>query len=226
MKKILIVDELNTFIDREKSLLSREDFRIFTANSSEKALAIHKAEKMDLIVVSLDMPDISGDRLCSLLRRDNGTRQVSTIIVCNDTKADLDRVSRSRANTYITRPVRPVQFLEKVSGLLDIPERKSYRVLLKVKVNGKTGLESFFCSSQNISISGLLIETDKYLEKGDTLSCSFFLPGAARIAVDGEVVRATKKSPDMFQYGIRFIGLERKDREAIDAFVNKQSLSV
>jgi DNA-binding response OmpR family regulator len=225
MKKILLVDEATTFLDREKSILNRSDFKIFTASSSEKALAMHKVEKMDLIVVSLDMRHISGDTLCSMIRSDEGTKRVSIIIVCNNTKADLDRVSRCKANTYVSRPIRPLLFLEKVSQFLDIPARKCYRVLLKVKVNGNTGNESFFCSSRNISVSGILIETDKYLEKGSNVTCSFFLPGESRtsVSVDGEIVRAAKTSADLYQFGIRFNAMETGDREAITAFVNRQA---
>ena len=55
------------------------------------------------------------------------------------------------------------EIIEKVGQLLEIPERKSYRVLLKVTINGRLTTETFYCSSQNISASGILIETEKTL---------------------------------------------------------------
>src|SRR3990172_4411493 len=218
MKKILIVDDLRTYIERQKSILSRSDFRIFTAQSSEEALALHKIEKVDLLIVDMDMPVNSGDRLCSIIRNDENLKQVSVILVCNNSAADISRAGRCKANAYITKPIHPVEFLEKVGQLLDIPARKSYRVLLKVTVNGMAGSESFFCSSQNISFSGILIETEKAFEKGRRISCSFFLPNSERIITDGEIVRSVKKSETMYQYGVRYVDLAPKYRAAIDEF--------
>lgn len=223
MKKILIVDDIRTYIDQEKGILGRADFRIFTATSGEEALKIHKAEKVDLIIADLNMPGIGGDKLCSLIRNDEELKQVSFIIVCAGGKSDMERYSRCKANSYITKPVTPAGLLEKVGQLLDIPERKSYRVLLKVTVTGKSLNDSFFCSSQNISTSGLLIETERALEKGDKISCSFFLPNAERIVADAEVVRIVRKSNHTLQYGVRYVNIGPSYKAAIEGFVNKRA---
>jgi CheY-like chemotaxis protein len=120
MKKILIVDDLHTSIEKEKSILNRSDFMIFTTTSSRKALELHKSENMDLIVVDLDMPEVNGDELCFLIRKDPMMQQVSVIIVGTDSESDMNRFKRCQANAYITKPIRPLQLLEKVSQLLDI----------------------------------------------------------------------------------------------------------
>ncbi len=222
MKKILIVDDLTTFIEKEKSLLSRADFRIFTATSGEQALTLHRTERMDLIIADLDMPDMGGDRLCSAIRKDPGLKTVSVIIVCSGSSADLERVSHCGANAHITKPIRPVQLVEKVGQLLDVPERKSYRVVLKVTVHGNSRQESFFCSSRDISATGMLIETDKTLNRGDKVSCSFFLPNADRITVDAEIVRAVRDEKG-YQYGVRYLNMPPKFKAEIEDFIASRS---
>lgn len=223
MKKILLVDDIAIFVDKEKSILSRADFKIYTATSGEEALEIHKTENMDMIVTDLDMPGISGDKLCSIIRQDDRLKHVSIIIVCNNSATDLARVARCQTNAYITKPIRPVEFLEKVSKLLDIPERQSYRVLLKVKIKGRSTDEAFFCTSHNISVTGLLIETDKILEKGDIISCSFFLPKSECMVTDAEVMRVVKKEDNACQYGVRYLDITRKFRGSIDSFIKSKS---
>lgn len=223
MKKILIVDDLKAFIDKEKSVLNRSDFTIFTTTSSRDALEIHRSENMDLMIIDLDMPELNGDELCSLIRKDHMMQQVSVIMVGTASESDINRYRRCQANAYVTKPIKPLQLLEKVSQLLDIPERKSYRVLLKVTVNGSSPDETFFCSSQNISSSGILIETDKALQKGDSVNCSFFLPGAERISVNAEVVRVTANGTGSFHYGARFLDLRSQYRTAIESFVMNKS---
>ena len=223
MKKVLIVDSLKSQIDRQKSILNRADIRIFAATSGEEALTIHRAENVDVIVSDLEMPGLAGDKLCSIIRRDEALKNVAVIIACSGGAADIERINRCGANAYVTKPLRPVQFLENVGRFLDVPERKSYRVLLKATVTGKFGNEPFYCSSQNISASGLLIDTDKALEKGDILSCSFFLPGSECIVTEAEVMRAAKGSEHSHSYGVRFLSLSPAFKKAIEVFIEKRS---
>jgi CheY-like chemotaxis protein len=222
MKKILIVDDLVAFVEKEKSLLSRADFQIFTATSGKKALALHRAERMDLIITDLHMSDIDGDKLCSTVRKDPGLKSVSIIIVCDGTRADVERVTICGANAHLTKPIRPVQLVEKVGQLLDVPERKSYRVVLKVTVHGSNRRESFFCSSRNISATGMLIETEKILNKGDKVSCAFFLPNADRITAEAEIMRVARDGTG-YQYGIRYLDLPPKFKAQINDFIASRS---
>lgn len=223
MKKVLLVNDVKALVEKERTILNRSDITIFTASSGEEALAVHRKEKVDLIIADLDMPGISGDKLCGAIREDEGLKYVSFIIVCGGSESDLRRVSRCRANVHVAKPIRPLQFLESVSRLLDIPERKSYRVLLKAKIDGKFDNEPFFCSSQDISATGMLIETDKALEKGDIMNCSFFLPGAAKVVTDAEVVRVVKNDDGILRYGVRYAGMQSASKAAIEAFIEKRS---
>ncbi|MBI5102123.1 MAG: response regulator [Nitrospirae bacterium] len=156
MKKILIVDDLDTYIQRERSILNRSDFKIFTATSGEDALAIHRSEHMDMVIIDMDMPGMSGDKLCSIIRKDEKLKNVSVVMVCSNTRGDIERSKTCMANAYVTKPLNTVQFLMTVSKLLDIQERKSYRVLIKLSVSGKARSESFFCYSREASPSSAI----------------------------------------------------------------------
>lgn len=222
MKKVLLVDNLKPFLEREASILSNRGLQVFTATSGEEAVVVHRNEKVNLIVASLDMPGMSGDALCSLIRADKEMKSVSVIIICENRKADLDRCARCGANSFITKPFDPSLFLDKVSRLMEIPKRSGVRVLIKVSVKGKLDSGSFFCTSVNISTAGILLEMNRTFSKGDLITCSFFIPGSKGITVDCEVMRATNISPEISHCGARFTGLSPGDASAIDAFVRKQ----
>ncbi len=219
MKKIIIVNSIQAFLERDKSILNRADFRVYTATSGNEALRIHREEKADLIVADLDLPDMGGDVLCSLVRQESTIRHVSIILVCRDIPEELARASSCGANAWVTKPVRPEQLVESVGQLLAVSLRRGYRVLLKAKVKGERESEPFFCTSHNISVSGILLETDKILEPGDCISCSFFLPGSQQIVADGEVVRLERKPDGSCHYGVRFINLAPDCRDAIEWFI-------
>ncbi len=219
MKKILLVNSVIVFHEKHKGLLNRADLRIFTAVSGRDALRIHRQERVDLIVAELDMPQIGGDKLCSVIRTEKEFKNTSILLTCRNTPEDLERVAQSGANAWLTKPIDPALFLEKIGQLLTVSVRKDYRVLLKAKVTGEIGSTPFFCTSYNISISGILIETDKVLNKGDRITCTFFLPGSRQIVVDGETIRSLTMSENCFHYGIRFVDLDREAGAEIERFV-------
>ncbi len=225
MKKILVTKNLMTILGKEKRLFNREDIKLFSAATTEDVLSIHRAEKVDIIVAELHAPGMKSEELCSAIRSDKVLSKVSMIILCPDNAADIEKSARCKANAVLTLPVDTAQLLEKVRQLLDISWRESYRVLVSVSVSGTSKDKSFFCRSENISITGMLVETEKVFEKGDQLSCSFFLPDSAQIKTTGEIVRVMKQvaGSKTCQYGIRFSALSAEAKSAIDVFIERKS---
>jgi len=138
MKKILLFRELKSFIHKEKDILNRAEFQIFTATSAEDIVKIHRTEQADLIILPLDIDGIGAEKICSFLRNDEGLKHVSILIICDNTTTDIARVKKCKANSYVTRPILREVLTQKVGLLLAIPDRQDYRVLMKVTVKGKS----------------------------------------------------------------------------------------
>jgi DNA-binding response OmpR family regulator len=221
MKKILIDAALRSYIEKEKSFLKREDITVYPAASTDDMLKIHRSEKVNLIISQTNMPGMSAEQLCSQIRNDEALRQVSLLMIGPDTPSDREKASRCKPNAIMTLPINTAQLLEKVRLLLDIPWRGSFRVLLSVAVEGDDKGNAFFCGSENISSSGLLIETERAISKNDRVTCKFFLSGSEQIVVRGEVVRIMKRdaAKNTNQYGIRFLEIDHKAQTSIDSFV-------
>ncbi len=225
MRKILLVNASRYFIDNGTSLLDRKDFQVFMAPSVMQALQIHRRERVNLVVTDLHLPEIGGDILCSQIRQEPDVREVSTILICNDSPDDREKAIRCGANIVMKKPFTPRTLMEHVERLLAICVRRGYRVLLRARVKGATDNGVFFCTSQNLSVSGILIETDRELKLGDIISCSFYLPSAAHIVADGELARVATQPDGKVQYGIRFINLSDQHRQEIEAFVSDSIVS-
>ncbi len=221
MKKILLINSSRYFFDEGKSLLDRKEFQVLMAPSAMVALQIHRQENVDLIVSDLDLPEMGGDLLCTRLREESVSREVSFIIVCHDKPAELQRAKNCGANICLKKPFSARVLLEHVEKLLTIAVRRGYRVLLRAKVKGSKDDAVFFCTSQNISDSGMLIETDRKLLVGNQLNCSFFLPGSAHITVDGEIARTVVTLDGKHQCGIRFTSLLPEHKSSIEKFISE-----
>jgi CheY-like chemotaxis protein len=193
---VLIVSNSPTFLERNKRLLTSAGARILSAASAEEALKIHYTEKVNLIIALLGVPEMGGDRLCSLIRQGEEIRKVSFILICNDTPDQLERASHCGSNAWLTRPVDPTLLRETVENLLTVPPRRDYQVFFRAKVRGRKKSFSFTGISRNISTAGLLIESDRILCENDLIKGTFVVPGSQLIAAECRVVR-TVRSEDV-----------------------------
>lgn len=227
MKKALMSAGLINFYIQENSFLDREDIKIFTAGTTDAMLKLHREEKVDLIVATLNMPGgIDTENLFDTIRRNEELQKVSTIIIGEDTPVNRERCKQCGANAVFTAPVDGVLLHDKMRQLLNIAPRQSYRAMLQIAgVEGNVGDKAFLCRAENISASGMLITTQEVLAAGDLVSLSLFLPDGACVDAQGEVVRTARQAaaPHVFRYGLRFTDISPEAESSIDDFVRKTS---
>lgn len=221
MKKIIVSESVKLVMNRSENLFLRSGFTISTAATGEDVLALHRSEKADLIIIDLNMPIVAGDKICSIIRNDDSLKDVSIILVHPYRKADIKRCESSGANAFLAAPVGLEELFDAVSSFLHIPKRESMRVLMRITVKGDLDNKFFFSTSMNISSSGILIETDNTLSRGEYITCSFFI-NSQQITAQGEIVRIINKGPDRYQYGIKFINLDHQSKSMIESLVKSR----
>jgi CheY-like chemotaxis protein len=219
MKHIMLVSSSPTFLDRNRKLLNRTEFNILTAASGQDALRLRREHTVDLIVAELQLDDMGGDRLCALLRGEQQGGDTPLVLICRELAEEVARVKESGANDWVTRPVKPLQLLKTVGRFLTVEMIRSKRVPLKVKVFTKLGFKVFICSSSNVSVTGMLLESDSRLEQEELIVCRFDLPGFGMIEADAEVVRVVRSLDGTYQYGVHFETLSTEHRRQIDRYV-------
>jgi CheY-like chemotaxis protein len=164
------------------------------------------------------LPLMGGARLCAAIRSDERLKNVSMIMIDDGTEASLAQCQEARTNAVISKPLDRVQLFSRVSELLIVPQRQDIRSLLHVSVVGEERNSSFLGVSSNISISGLLLETEKALRKGDRITCAVTI-GGREITGECVVMRVEKSTSDKFLYGIKFMNLDMKSLIIIEQFV-------
>ena len=68
-KTILVVDDEQTLRDTLKYNLSREGYRVLTAPDGMEALRLVEAESIDLMILDIMMPGLTGIDVCRTLRK-------------------------------------------------------------------------------------------------------------------------------------------------------------
>jgi hypothetical protein len=224
MKKIIIAENLSPLLVRDKNFLSRADIEVIAAATNDDVLKIHIWEKASLIITTFGLPGLSCEALFAMIRQSKELHPVFTLLICEDTPGFRERGSRCGAHAVMINPVAPAVLARKVQELLDVPPRRSYRVILNVAVEGASRNRTFLCNSENISSSGMLISTEEPLLQGDGVSCSFYLPGGSKVIAHGTIARVVKEGPGagIKRYGVAFAGLTAELKTAIEAFINRE----
>jgi DNA-binding response OmpR family regulator len=163
------------------------------------------------------MPMMGGIKLCQAIRENDDLKKVSIVMAVDDGAEALVQCREARPNAIIRKPVDPLELFSKLSELLVIPERKDIRVLMRASIAASDKTVSFLGMSHNISISGMLLETDYALRQGDRFS-AIITVSHREFAVECRVIRAAAAGK-RFRYGVKFLNLDTKTLITLDQFV-------
>lgn len=118
-KKILLVDDSSTVLMMEKMILSQARYQLSTAKNGVEAVARARADRPDLILMDVVMPELDGFGALAAIRGDEGTRDIPVIMVTTRGEAhSLEQGYARGCNDYVTKPVDSAELLAKVRNLL------------------------------------------------------------------------------------------------------------
>ena len=110
MKTIAVIDDDVYIGDLLQELLTREGYRVLRAYSGTEALLLLKQEKVDLILLDLMLPGISGEELLP--------RLAGTPVIVLSAKGDVQgkvQLLLDGAVDYITKPFDTAELLARVA---------------------------------------------------------------------------------------------------------------
>jgi len=122
-RQILIVDDYPGARYLRSRILSEAGYEVFEASTGAEALTIAGTIKPSLILLDVNLPDISGFEVCQHLKQDPVTANIPVIQI---TGAWLSEEARqqglsSGANAYLVEPVDDVTLLRSVVNLIESP---------------------------------------------------------------------------------------------------------
>ena len=118
IKNILVVDDSPTDRKYLTDLLSKQGYKVATAESAEEALAKVKQLNPELVLMDVVMPGQNGYQATRTLSKDEATKHIP-IIICTTKGQETDKVwgMRQGARDYIVKPVNQADLLAKISAL-------------------------------------------------------------------------------------------------------------
>lgn len=119
MSKILIVEDNEMNMRLFSDLLKAKGYDVIQCLDGRQALDIAKQEKPDLILMDIQMPEISGLEVTSLIRQDPEIKDTKIVAVTAFAmKGDEQKIIDGGCNGYIAKPIAVADFLNTVASFL------------------------------------------------------------------------------------------------------------
>ena len=101
-RTILVVEDETTLRETLAEALEAEGFRVVAAADGREALTVFRAERPDLVLLDLMLPELSGIEVCRIIRAESGV----PIVMLTAKDSELDKVVGLElgADDYVTKP--------------------------------------------------------------------------------------------------------------------------
>ena len=113
---ILVVDDEKEIADLVAVYLQNEGCRVLVCGTAAEALACLEADKPDLAILDVMLPDMDGFSLCRRIRQ----QHLFPIIMLTARVEDMDKITGLSlgADDYITKPFNPLELVARVKTQL------------------------------------------------------------------------------------------------------------
>ena len=117
--RVLVVDNDPQMLCITSRILREADYDVVEAATGKESLEIAAESHPSLILLNVVLPDISGDKVCRIIKSDPSLNDIFIIFITGDKRASRDK-SRSLdqgADGYITRPILNDELLSIVKAM-------------------------------------------------------------------------------------------------------------
>lgn len=224
-KTILIVDDVELFIQLQVSYLGKDKYFIHTANSGNEGLSLARALKPDLILLDLFMEDLNGDEVCHILKKDPATSTIPVVLVSSgDHEKSRSAMVSSGSDGLVFKPVRRDLLVTVVENLLGTDLRFHDRITVNISGmvihNGKEHRVTI----HSLSSDGAFLGLSYRVTRGDLMEISFTLPDTRdmiQIRSAAVVWIGTIGEGGPAGAGLSYLSIEEGMRKKISDFVRK-----
>jgi two-component system, cell cycle response regulator DivK len=118
-KTVLIVEDNELNMKLFNDLLEAHGFRTLQTRDGMEALKLAREHRPDLIVMDIQLPEVSGLDVTKWLKEDDHLREIPVIAVTAFAmKGDEEKIREGGCEDYIAKPISVTKFLETVQKYL------------------------------------------------------------------------------------------------------------
>jgi two-component system cell cycle response regulator DivK len=118
-KTVLIVEDNELNMKLFHDLLEAQGYETLQTREGLQALALAREHRPDLILMDIQLPEISGLEVVKWLKEDEELSSIPVIAVTAFAmKGDEERILEGGCEAYLSKPISVMSFIETVKGFL------------------------------------------------------------------------------------------------------------
>lgn len=126
-KRILVVEDNDLNMKLFRDLLMASGYDVFITRDGVEAFRLARTHSPDLILMDLQLPDVSGVDVVKWLKEDAGLRDIPVVAVTAFAMTgDEERARNAGCIAYITKPIAVKSFLDSIAKVLSEPSPKAF----------------------------------------------------------------------------------------------------
>ena len=119
-KKVLVVEDNELNMKLFNDLLEASGYETLQTRSGLEALALARTHRPDLILMDIQLPEVSGLEVTKWIKEDDALRAIPVIAVTAFAmKGDEERIREGGCEAYISKPISVGKFIETVKHFVD-----------------------------------------------------------------------------------------------------------
>lgn len=122
VKTVLIVEDNELNMKLFNDLLEAHGYRVLQTREGLSALDIAREHKPDLILMDIQLPEVSGIEVTKWLKEDDDLRSIPVVAVTAFAmKGDEQKIREGGCEGYISKPISVASFLSTINGFFEVP---------------------------------------------------------------------------------------------------------
>ena len=119
-KSVLVVEDNELNMKLFSDLLEAHGYRVIQTRDGLSALDLARKHKPDLILMDIQLPEVSGIEVTKWLKEADDLRHIPVIAVTAFAmKGDEDKIREGGCEAYISKPISVLSFLQTIDGFLN-----------------------------------------------------------------------------------------------------------
>jgi two-component system, cell cycle response regulator DivK len=118
-KTVLVVEDNELNMKLFNDLLEAHGYRVVQTRDGLSALDMARKHNPDLILMDIQLPEVSGIEVTKWLKEDDQLRRIPVIAVTAFAmKGDEQKIREGGCEAYISKPISVMSFLQTIDGFL------------------------------------------------------------------------------------------------------------
>lgn len=114
-KKVLIIDDEVNLNEIVKSFLESNGYEVINAFDGDSGIEKARTESPNLILLDVQLPNMDGFEICSVLKSDEDYRHIPIILFSSKGSDSYKKTGQyAKADAYVTKPVELDELLSAV----------------------------------------------------------------------------------------------------------------